>query len=170
MAHNGVYVVQNKQKYKGDYNKVVYRSSWEFHAFRWADTSSDVVEWSSEEVVIPYVYEADNNWHRYFVDLKLKLSSGKTLLVEIKPFKETEKPKFPGKQTKKFLNESFTYVKNQNKWKAATRYAEKHGWEFVVWTENELTAMGIMPKMKKRLPPMKTKKVIKAFSPFKKKK
>ena len=53
------------------------------------------------------------------------------------------------------LTESFTYVKNQNKWKAASEYAKDRGWGFEIWTEKELTAMGIMPKSTKPLKPLK---------------
>lgn len=170
MAASGVYVVKNPEKYRGDHTNVIYRSSWELHAFQWADTSSSVKSWSSEEIVVPYVFEGDNAWHRYFVDLKIEMSNGDVFLVEIKPHKETVKPKYPGKQTKRYLNEAMTFVKNQNKWKAAERYASKRGWKFVIWTENELTKMGIMPKMKKGLPRMKTKKTIKPYKAFSKKK
>ena len=68
MAYSGKYVIQNKSKYKGDPNKVIYRSLWEKHAFQWCDTHSGVHSWSSEEVVIPYYYEIDKKYHRYFMD------------------------------------------------------------------------------------------------------
>ena len=45
------------------------------------------------------------------------------------------------------------YVKNQNKWKAAERFAKDRGWKFVVWTENTLERMGIKPKSTKPLKP-----------------
>ena len=59
MTYKGKYKVKNKKKYKGDPTNIVYRSMWERHCFKWCDESSDVVEWSSEEIVVPYLYEVD---------------------------------------------------------------------------------------------------------------
>ena len=149
MAYSGVYTVRNRKKYKGDPDKVVYRSLWEKHAFNWCDKNKDIVGWSSEEVVIPYRWDVDKKGHRYFPDLKITFKNGKTILVEIKPAKETEKPNFPGKKTKRYLNESMTYVKNINKWEAAKSYCKDRKWEFEIWTEHTLDQMGIMPKAQK---------------------
>jgi hypothetical protein len=125
MAYSGRYKVKNPKKYEGDHTKVTYRSLWERHAFKWADDNPDVLKWSSEEVIIPYLYEVDNRYHRYFMDLKLVYKEG-TMLVEIKPDKETRIPT-GNKKTKRYLNESFTYVKNINKWNAAQEYCKERG-------------------------------------------
>jgi len=154
MAYSGKYRVKNKEKYAGDSSNVVYRSLWEKHCFKWCDDNADVKQWSSEEVVIPYLYEVDRRYHRYFMDLKIVYKSGKTVLVEIKPAKELSPPT-GNKRTKRYINEGLTYVKNMNKWEAAAEYAKDHGWEFQIWTEKELTAMGIMPKSRQPLKKMK---------------
>lgn len=162
--YSGVYKVQNPEKYKGKAHEVIYRSRWEMFAMKWCDENKDIVKWSSEEVVVPYIYEVDNKFHRYFLDLYVEYKNGDKVLIEIKPEKET-KPPTGKKNTKRYISEGLTYVKNQNKWKAADRYAKKRGWTFVVWTENNLTDMGIMPKMfNKNL----TKKKFKAIPKFKK--
>lgn len=145
MAYSGIYKVKNKNKYKGDPNKVVYRSLWEKHCFKWCDTNPNVRSWSSEEIVIPYYYDIDKKYHRYFVDL-LIVTENKTYLVEIKPKKETVPPEYKGRKTKRYLEESFTYVKNRNKWEAAKEYALDRGWTFEIWTEDTLNQMGIMKK------------------------
>jgi len=53
------------------------------------DKDPSIVEWSSEEHVIPYRSPIDNRMHRYFVDfyIKKKMPDGKTrvALIEIKP-------------------------------------------------------------------------------------
>lgn len=155
MAYSGTYRVKNRSKYKGAVDKVVFRSLWERNAFKWCDDCSEIVAWSSEEVVIPYFYEVDKKYHRYFMDLKLTYKNGKTILVEIKPNKETSPPKFNGKKSKRYINEGMTYVKNMNKWAAAQNYAADRGWGFQIWTENELSAMGILPKPRKKIVPLK---------------
>lgn len=155
MAYSGKYRPRNTKKYKGDWTKVTYRSLWEKHCFKWCDDNPSVKYWSSEEVVIPYFYEVDKKYHRYFMDLKVTFENGQTILIEIKPKKETKPPEFKGRKTKKYLNESLTYVKNMNKWAAAQTYAADRGWGFEIWTEDTLHKMGIKPKSTKPLKPLK---------------
>ena len=152
MAYSGKYKPKMK-KYKGDPDKVVYRSMWEKYVFMWCDKNPSVKYWSSEEVVVPYYYEVDKKYHRYFVDVKI-IFEDKTLLVEIKPEKETTPPT-GGRKTKKYIGEALTYVKNMNKWEAANNYAKDRGWEFQIWTEKTLQSMGIMAKETGKLKPMK---------------
>ena len=163
-TYSGKYKPKNPSKYKGDPNNVVFRSMWERHCFVWLDESSNIASWSSEEVVIPYFYEVDKRYHRYFVDLKFTTTAGETFIVEVKPHKETEPPKRPDK-SKRYLNEAMTFVKNQNKWKAAEEYAKDQGWKFIIWTEKELTKMGILPKQSD-----KALKPLTPLKPFRKKK
>lgn len=157
MAYSGKYTVKNKNKYMGDPSQVVYRSLWEKHAFKWCDSNPQVKRWGSEEVVIPYLYEVDKKYHRYFMDLVIEYTNGQTLLVEIKPDKET-RPPTSTRRTKRFINEAMTFVKNQNKWEAASEYATDRGWHFQIWTEKELTKKGILPKAIKPLKPYSRKK------------
>ena len=155
MAYSGKYKVKHRSKYKGDPDNVVFRSKWEYYCFEWCDMNTSIQYWGSEEVVIPYRYDIDKRMHRYFMDLKISFKEGKTILVEIKPHKETRPPKNPDK-SRRYINESLTYVKNMNKWAAAQEYAKDRGWEFQIWTENELEKMGIMSKAKKMgLKPLK---------------
>jgi len=158
MSYKGKYRVHNKQKYKGDVTNVVYRSMWERYCFKWCDHNPSVEKWSSEQVVVPYLYEVDGKAHRYFVDLWIRFTDGNIYLIEVKPDKETRPPEFSGRKTKRYLQESLTYIKNQNKWKAAEEFAADRGWKFKVWTEHTLEKMGIKPKSTKRLKPLRSKK------------
>ena len=161
MAYSGKYTPESSSKYSGDYTKIVYRSMWEKYAFMWCDTSSHITKWSSEEVVVPYYWDVDKKYHRYFVDLKITYNTGKTILVEIKPDKETKLPLKPDR-SKRYISEAMTYVKNQNKWKAAESYAKDRNWEFQIWTEHTLEAMGIKPKDIKGMKPLKPLKPLRA--------
>lgn len=140
--HQGRYVPVNPEKYVGNRNDIVYRSSWEKRFFVWADLNPSVVKWNSEEVVIPYICATDNRMHRYYVDafIMIRTAEGKIakLLVEIKPEAQTVAPKFPGKQTRRFLTEMSTYMKNQSKWEAAKKWANDRGMDFIVITERHL--------------------------------
>ena len=164
MAYSGKYQVINRNKYKGDPDMIVYRSLWEKYCFVWCDTNPKVKAWSSEEIIIPYYYDVDKKYHRYFPDLKI-VTEEKTLLIEIKPDKET-KPPTGERRTKRYINEGLTYIKNMNKWEAAEEYCKDRSWEFQIWTEDTLIEMGLLPKKM----PGKIKKPLKRMQPYRKKK
>lgn len=138
----GVFKPAFPQKYRGDVNNIIFRSSWEKRFFTWCDMNTAVIEWSSEEIVIPYLCETDGRMHRYFLDAHIKIRNKdgnvELFLVEIKPYAQTQPPKYPGKQTKRYLTEAETFVKNQSKWKAAKAFAEKNNAKFIIITEKEL--------------------------------
>jgi len=137
---------KNPDKYKGDPNNIISRSSWEKRFFDWCDMNSSIVAWASEEIIVPYLDETSNKMRRYFVDAIIKVKDVdeniKTFLVEIKPYKECHPPKYPGRQTKRYLTEVETFVKNQCKWKHARSYAQDRKWEFIILTERELFENG----------------------------
>ena len=152
MTYKGKYKIKDRKKYVGDPDKVVYRSLWERQTFRWVESQPHIVEWCSEEVVVPYVCETDRKVHRYFIDLYFKTADGKKYLIEIKTAKETKPPKKQHRKTRRYLSEALTYVKNQSKWKAATKFALDNGCTFEIWTEDTLKSLGIKiisPRAKK---------------------
>lgn len=155
MAYSGRYKPKNPKKYAGDPTAVVYRSMWEKSCMMYFDKSGDIKSWSSEEVVIPYMYDVDKKYHRYFMDFKVTWKDDSVSLIEVKPNKETTPPKKLNTRNKKYMTEALTYVKNMNKWEAANEYAKDRGWRFEIWTEVELREKGIMPKPLKPLKKMK---------------
>ena len=164
MAYSGPYKVMNRHKYNGDPDKVVYRSMWEKYVFIWCDTNPKVKKWSSEEIVIPYYYDVDKKYHRYYPDIFIQTEE-KSMLIEIKPDKET-KPPTGQRRTKRYINEGMTYIKNMNKWEAAEEYCKDRKWEFQIWTEDTLIEMGLLQKKM----PGKIKKPLKKMAPYRKKK
>lgn len=149
--YQGIYAPKNKKKYIGNLDQVFYRSRWELLVFRWCDLNPDVVEWASEETVIPYICQTDKKQHRYFVDLYLKFKSGRKFLIEIKPESQSTEPKpKKGKKTSTFLMETLTYKKNMSKWETAKQYASDRGMYFQVWGESALKSIGINVNFNKR--------------------
>ena len=142
MKHKGKFTPINPQKYKGDPTNIIYRSSWEKRVMLWLDKHSQVVSWSSEEIVVPYKSPADGRFHKYFVDFyaQIRDKNGKlnSYLLEIKPKKQATEPEIKSRITKQYINEVVTYAINQAKWKAATEYCKDRGWEFKVLTEDHL--------------------------------
>jgi len=137
-TYKGFFKPKNPSKYKGDPTNIIYRSRWELKLMGRLDSDPGVVQWSSEEIIIPYKSPIDGKWHRYFVDFYVKKYNGDVFLVEVKPYSQTKPPEIPQKQTKRYINEVVTWGTNQAKWKAAKEYCEDRKWQFIIMTEHEL--------------------------------
>ena len=123
--YSGIYKPLNPQKYKGNVNNVIYRSSWEKRFMIYCDKNRAVVEWGSEEIAISY-RSIDNRPHRYYPDfyMKVRQSNGtfKKFIVEIKPKAQTRKPKKPLRITKTYRNALLTYERNRRTHTKKIRY------------------------------------------------
>lgn len=108
---------------------------------KYLDANPGVIQWASEELIIPYYDPTTNRMRRYFPDfiVKVKRTDGSTstYILEVKPQSQTTL-RSPKRQTRKFLEEAKTYAINQAKWKAADEFCKDHGWSFKVITEHDL--------------------------------
>ena len=142
MAYKGKYSPSYPRKYKGDPTNIVYRSLWERKFMVYCDLNENILEWGSEEIVLPYRSPVDGRVHRYFPDfyIKVKESTGriKKMIIEIKPKRQCSPPSKPKKQTKGYLREAYEYAKNQAKWEATSEWCKDRGYIFKVFTEKEL--------------------------------
>jgi hypothetical protein len=142
MLHQGYFKPKNPQKYKGDPTNIIYRSGWELKFMFYVDSHPEIIEWGSEEFSIPYRSPIDGRIHRYFPDFYLKkiTKDGKpqTLIIEIKPLKQTIEPQKTNKKTKRYINEVMTWGVNEAKWRAAAVYCNDRAWKFEILTEKEL--------------------------------
>jgi hypothetical protein len=144
----GKFKCSNPQKYKGNPTNIEYRSGWELTVMQYLDKHQDVIQWSSEEVIIPYVSPIDNRKHRYFMDFwvhkRNRDGTIETCLIEVKPKKQTIPPKAhtKGKPSKSFLNEVKTWGVNQAKWAAARIYCASRGWKFYIFNEDDINVIG----------------------------
>ena len=141
-SNKSIYKPSNPQKYKGNPDNIICRSSWERKFCRWCDLNESIVSWASEEFSIPYVSPVDNRIHRYYPDylIKVKEKDGmiRTYVVEVKPKKQTVPPQKKSRVTKSYLYECRTYAVNQAKWKAADEFCKDNRIEFRIITEEEL--------------------------------
>jgi hypothetical protein len=141
----GKYTPMHPEKYRGDITQIIFRSSYERVLMRWADLNPNILQWASEEVIVPYVSPLDNQEHRYFLDfwLKIKTKDGtiKTMIVEVKPEKYTVEPKIPKRKTRGYISEVKQWVVNSAKWDAARKFAANNKMEFVIVTERDLGLM-----------------------------
>ena len=142
MAYKGRYNPVNPKKYKGNPQNIIYRSLWERKFMVYCDTNDKVLEWGSEEIIIPYISPWDGKKHRYFPDfyIKVKQSNGnlKKFIIEVKPKKQTRPPKPVERKTKRWIKEVRTFGINEAKWKHATKWCKDNDMEFKILTEEEL--------------------------------
>ena len=142
MAYKGKYQPSFPKKYKGNPSTIIYRSLWERKFCIYCDKNENILEWSSEEIALPYRSPLDNKIHRYFPDFYIKVretnGSIKKMLIEIKPKKQCVEPKVQKKKTKGYIYEVKEYVRNQAKWEAAKEFCEDRQWEFKILTEDQL--------------------------------
>ena len=144
----GRFKPRHPEKYKGDSNNIIYRSSWERDVMSWLDMREDVVAWMSEERCVWYYNPVSKKNSRYFPDFIVRYKRDDVIheeMIEVKPSRHVKGPNpNPKRRTKSWMNDVQTYVINQAKWKAAETYCEDRGWRCRLLTEENV------PTWKKR--------------------
>lgn len=113
---------------------VIYRSSYELKFIVWLEGNPKVKQWASECICIPYLF-IDGTTHRYYPDYFVEFEDGTKMVVEIKPYNQTQKP----------VNENCwaakEYTKNKCKWAAAIEFCKKKGYAFKILTEKTINQL-----------------------------
>jgi hypothetical protein len=137
MSYKGRYTPTKPKKYKGNPQNIIYRSLWERKFMVYCDNSTSIIEWGSEEIIIPYLSPKDGRMHRY---IKVKQADGqiKKMVIEVKPKVQCKPPKEPKRRTKRWMNEVITYGVNDAKWRYATEWCADNDMEFKILTEDHL--------------------------------
>lgn len=169
-THQGYYRIKNRNKYIGDPNLIIYRSSWEFAFIKWCDASPSILRWSSEPIKIPYYDRVSRleeckkhgldpnnprNWviKNYNVDFWLEIDKGfdkpEKWFVEVKPKHKLRKPIPPKqkctlKEEKRFNMIAKEFLINEAKWIAAKKWAENNNSKFYIFTEDIMIKLGIL--------------------------
>jgi len=122
VAIRGKFIPKRPNKYKGNVKRIHYRSMWERRFMLYCDRSPNILEWSSEEIHIPYVLDDKhrNYYPDFLVRVKQKDDKEVTFMIEIKPSYQRN------------------WSINKSKWAYARAYCKEHGYEFKVLTEKEL--------------------------------
>ena len=79
----GYYRPKNPKKYKGDYKNIFFRSSWEEKFMKYCDTKQYILEWGSEEYVIPYRDPTSGKVRRYFPDFYIKVKEQPSITADV---------------------------------------------------------------------------------------
>ena len=143
MAYSGIYKPSNPKKYRGNPTRIIYRSMWEKKFMIFCDRTASVVEWGSEEIIIPYRCPTDGRVHRYYPDFYIKVRNKegkyKKYIIEVKPKKQVAGPdRNPKKKTASWKRDVLTYMKNKAKWEAAEDYCDDRRMNFMILTEDHL--------------------------------
>lgn len=118
----GRYKLRNPNKYMGNSNSIIWRSSWERLFMMYCDKKPAILKWSSEELAIPYHFAGKDR--NYYPDFWIEMINDDGYIVE----KLIEiKPKYQK-----------TWKQNQAKWAEAEKYCEQNGYIFLVLTEDDL--------------------------------
>lgn len=143
--YQGTYDVKNVDKYIGDISRVMFRSKWEYKFCWYCDNNSSIIQWSCEEISIPYqVIEKSNLVTKiYFPDFWTKIikpnGEEEEFIFEVKPWKQTQEPSEPKRKTmtslKNYEYRLKDYQLNLLKWDAAKKYCDRRGIKFKVLTE-----------------------------------
>ena len=142
----GYFKPNHPEKYIGDVNKIVFRSSWELRFNQFMDNNPNVLKWASEPFAIQYIKPTDNKIHNYFPDyyVMFQKSNGSVEeeLIEVKPKKQTKPSR--SRNTQNQLYENLQYAVNIAKWKQAEQWCEQRSKQtgrtikFRIVTEAEL--------------------------------
>jgi hypothetical protein len=144
---SGQFSPKNPNKYIGDVNNIICRSSWETRFCNFCDTNDKIIKWSSEPIGIPYYSRLDQKVHTYYVDFYIKVEKHdgrlEEMILEIKPQKQTIKPVLEATRTttkslKAHNDRMRTWITNMCKFEAAKEWAEKRGFQFRVVDEKFL--------------------------------
>ena len=116
------------------HEKIIYRSSYELKFIIWLESNSKIKQWASECICVPYMF-VDGTTHRYYPDYFVEFIDGTKMVVEIKPYNQTQKP----------INENCwaakEYAKNKCKWAAAMEFCKKKGYVFKILTEKTINQL-----------------------------
>ena len=147
-SRKSIFIPKNPKKYVGNASNIICRSNWERVFCERCDTNDNIVTWASEEFSIPYISPLDNKRHRYYPDflIKFKEPDGKfkKYVIEIKPRKQTVKPKMKTdsrkrpRMTNSYAKELNNYAVNVAKWNAAIEFCKDNSLEFQIITEDNL--------------------------------
>ena len=142
MAYKSKYKPINESKYLGNPHNIICRSLWERRVCKYLDSNKNVLRWGSEEIKIPYYSPVDKKWHKYFPDFIVeKIDDDKninTLVIEVKPYKQTLVPKKKKRKTKSYIGDCLRYEVNKAKWQAAEKFCKENGWKFIILTEKDI--------------------------------
>ena len=153
-------LLKNPQKYLREDSKLTARSGLEIDYFKKFDRNKNILEWNSENIIVPYekpMFDKFGNFkgtqtRKYIVDVYIKIRNKKgiveEILGEIKPKTQVFKPRLGKRKTakgkKNFINEKIRWFINISKWTAVEklvsdiRKSRNRNIRFKIFTESDV--------------------------------
>lgn len=132
----GKFNLKNPKKYLGN-NTPIYRSGWEFAFMKFLDENTNIINWASEAIKIPYRNPLTGKHTIYVPDFFMSYldRDGKTHaeLIEVKPSNQSLK-----EQVGRGAYNQAHYLMNQAKWEAARAFCKQKGIIFRIVTEHDM--------------------------------
>ena len=136
----GIFVPTNPQKYIGKHDPK-YRSGWEFTFMQFCDRNKNIIQWSSESIIIPYIHPLTGKRTNYIPDFLVvyenKHGHQKAEIVEIKPKKQS----LIESKVASARDRAVVAI-NHAKWASAMAFCRQNGLTFRVITEDDLFRNG----------------------------
>lgn len=142
---NGIYKIQNPDKYMLQKKEAHYKSNLEERTCYFLDMNSNVVRWQYEGYAINYQkpmfvggklhptkpFETRRYIIDFYAEIKDKDGTIKKYILEVKSASATRPPIRPKRMTSKaqqrFIQECATFAINRSKWDAAKKFCDEHG-------------------------------------------
>lgn len=150
--HQGYYKIQNHNKYIGNPNEIVYRSSWEYKFMIYCDLNPGILKWGSEVFKISYTDRLGKG-HAYIPDFYIETVNKDNpdflnkFLIEVKPLQETMEPIIPKtiseKKMKSLEYQVSAWQKNKYKWAHAIEWCNARDIKFYLVTEEQLGKLNV---------------------------
>ena len=144
--HQGLYTPNNPDKYVGDPNNIIYRSSLEKKFCFYCDNNDQIIKWGCETIIITY-NDFEGKVHKYYPDFYMEVIYPNSLkldkfIIEVKPYSETLMPTYPNSPTlsrmRNFEYQLKMYRKNIFKWSKAVEWCKNRDMTFKIITEKNL--------------------------------
>ena len=131
----GIYTPTNVDKYVGN-GTIRYRSGWELTFMMFLDNNSNVLQWASESIQIPYRHPLTGKQSVYIPDFLVTYRSRNNTvigeLIEIKPKKQSLI------ESKMSARDRAVVAVNYAKWDQAMKWCKRNGLSFRVITELDM--------------------------------
>lgn len=133
----GRYFPRHPEKFEGDLQNIIFRSSWELMCLEFFDNNVMITKVLSEEIVIPYFNPIKRRPARYYPDFYIEAIDATTksktkYLIEVKPINQVVE------QRKENTYAKLTRVVNMAKWEAASKWCKERGVKFQFLTEKQI--------------------------------
>jgi hypothetical protein len=131
-------IIENHYKKNTTQRKLCFRSGWEIKFSSFLDSNTNVKSWRND---YPIKYQDKYNSQKiktYFVDFKIEMVDGSTMLVEVKPLKSLQ-PRVETHSMRFKRIHTSNYLKNLGKFETVELFCRRIGWKFFIASKGEHT-------------------------------